>query len=342
MAVRSARGNGVMKAILLTRTGDPSVLDYVDLPTPHPRDDEVLVKAHTIGVSRPEILVRKGTYPWMPKLPAIPGIEMTGTVVARGRNVAALAIGEKVFISARELPERAGCYAEYIAVPERAPFRLADGVDLEAAACLSNYQVAYHILHTAGRIVPGGIAVVASAAGGTGSALTELARLAGMRVIAIAGGAPKVAALKAFGVDHAINNTAEDPVARINEITGGEGADLVLDGSGGKGFSDKIAMLGAFGMIVSYGRLEGPIEETLVETLSATHRHASPAVRFFTMHTLDDKPWLRAESMAYLIGKLQEGAIRPLIHDRLPLADARTAHELLEARRVIGKLLLKP
>ena len=170
-----------MKAILLTRTGDPSVLDYVEVPTPRPRDDQVLVKADTIGVSRPEILVRKGTYAWMPKLPAIPGIEMTGTVVECGRNVTELAVGQKVLVSARELSERAGCYAEYIAVPARAPFRLPDDVDLEAAACLSNYQVAYHIIHTAGRVVPGGTAVIDSAAGGTGSALVQLAKIAGMR-----------------------------------------------------------------------------------------------------------------------------------------------------------------
>jgi NADPH:quinone reductase-like Zn-dependent oxidoreductase len=84
-----------MKAMLLTRTGDPSVLDYVEVPTPRPRDAEVLVKADTIGVSRPEIMVRKGSYPWMPKLPTIPGIEMTGTVVERGRDVTELAVGVK-------------------------------------------------------------------------------------------------------------------------------------------------------------------------------------------------------------------------------------------------------
>src|SRR5262245_912100 len=173
-----------MKAILLTRTGDPSVLDYVELPTPRPRDDEVLVKADTIGVSRPELLVRSGTYPWMPKLPAIPGIEMTGTVVERGRNADGLAVGQRVFVSARELAERAGCYAEYIAVPARAPFPLADDVDLEAAACLSNYQVAWHVLHSAARPVPGGTAVIDSAAGGTGSALVQLSKIGGMRVIA--------------------------------------------------------------------------------------------------------------------------------------------------------------
>jgi NADPH2:quinone reductase len=331
-----------MKAILLTRTGDPSVLDYVEVPTPRPRDDEVLVKADTIGVSRPELHVRKGTYQWMPKLPTIPGIEMSGTVAECGRGVSRLKVGQRVLVSARELPERAGCYAEYIAVPERAPFPLPDDVDLEAAACLSNYQVGYHILHTAGRVVPGGTAVIDSAAGGLGSALVQLARIAGMRVIAIAGGTEKVEALRTFGAEHAIDYRSEDQVARVAEITAGKGADLVLDCVGGADFVQKFPMVGAFGLIVSYGRLKGQPEENLIEKLGGTYFNASPAVRFFTMHTMDDMPWLRAEAMSYLIGKLHEGAIRPLIHGRLHLSEARKAHELLEARQVIGKVLLKP
>jgi len=107
-----------MKAILLSRTGDPSVLDYVEVPTPRPKVDEVLVKADTIGVSRPELLVRRGVYPWMPPLPAIPGIEMAGTVAELGADAARFAVGQKVYVTARELPVRAGCYAEYIAVPD--------------------------------------------------------------------------------------------------------------------------------------------------------------------------------------------------------------------------------
>ena len=144
-----------MKAILLSRTGDPSVLDYVEVPTPRPRPGEVLVKADTIGVSRPELLVRRGVYPWMPPLPAIPGIEMAGTVAELGAGATRFAVGQKVYVTARELPVRAGCYAEYIAVPERALFALPPQADLEAAACLSNYQVAWHLLHTATRGAPG-------------------------------------------------------------------------------------------------------------------------------------------------------------------------------------------
>src|SRR5688572_28688663 len=129
-----------MKAILLSRTGDPSVLEYVELPTPRPAEGEVLVRADTIGVCMPEILVRKGTYAWMPPLPAIPGIEMSGSIVECGGGVTDRAVGQGVFVSARDLPVRAGCYAEYIAVPTHAAHPLPPGTDLEAASCLSNYQ----------------------------------------------------------------------------------------------------------------------------------------------------------------------------------------------------------
>src|SRR6201998_2671700 len=102
-----------MKPILLRRPGGPEALEDVEVPTPVPGEGKVLVKADTIGVSMPETLVRKGTYAWMPPLPAIPGIEMSGTIAACGSGVTDRAIGEPVFVSARDLPVRAGCYAEY-------------------------------------------------------------------------------------------------------------------------------------------------------------------------------------------------------------------------------------
>ena len=332
-----------MKAILLTRTGDPSVLEYVEVPTPKPKAGEVLVRADTIGVSRPELLVRRGTYQWMPPLPAIPGIEMAGTVAEPGPDATGFAPGDKVYVSARELPARAGCYAEFIAVPARALFRLPPKTELAAAACLSNYQVAYHLLHTATRGAPGKTVMIDGAAGGLGSAAVQLAKLAGMTAIGLVGGADRVRALRAFGADHAIDHTAEDVPARVAAITQGVGVDLILDAAGGPKFADNLAMLAPFGLAVSYGRLHGPPEANLLAALENGPGYLnSTAVRVFTMHTLDDKPALRAESMNYLIARLDEGAIRPLIHARLPLKDARRAHEMLEARAVIGKILLKP
>jgi NADPH:quinone reductase len=195
----------MMKAILLRRTGPPSVLEYCEVPTPRPGPGEVLVKADTIGVSMPETLVRKGTYAWMPPLPAIPGIEMSGTIAETGSDVSDRQVGEPVFVSARDLPVRAGCYAEYIAVPARAAHKLPQGVNLDAAACLANYQVAYHLLHTASRGAEARNVLVHTAAGGVGSAAVQLAVIAGMRVIGIAGTEAKRQAVLALGAAHAFN-----------------------------------------------------------------------------------------------------------------------------------------
>src|SRR5262249_14007436 len=186
-----------------------------------------LVKADTIGVSRPELLVRRGVYPWMPPLPAIPGIEMAGTVEECGAGASRFAPGQKVYVTARELPVRAGCYAEYIAVPERALFPLAPDTDMEAAACLSNYQVPWHLLHTATRGAPGKSVLIGQASGGLGSAAVQLAKLAGMKTIALVGTPEKKRALETFGADDAIDTGREDIGTRVKEITRGEGVDLI-------------------------------------------------------------------------------------------------------------------
>jgi NADPH2:quinone reductase len=330
-----------MKAILLRRTGDPSVLEYTEVPTPRPGRGEVLVRADTIGVSMPETLVRKGTYAWMPPLPAIPGIEMSGTIVETGADVSDRRAGQNVFISARDLPVRAGCYAEYIAVPAAAAHPLPSGVDLEAAACLSNYQVAWHLLHTAARGVAARTVLVHAAAGGVGSAAVQLALLAGMRVIGIAGGAAKRDAVLALGAPHAIDHRADDVAARVREATAGEGADLILDPIGGADFGRNFAMLAPLGLVISYGRLAGPPDPGFVEAMRA-HHEVSPAVRLFTIHSFDRRPDIRAAATRALLDHLAAGRIRPLIHARLKLAAAARAHELLESGEVIGKILMKP
>ena len=129
----------------------------------------------SLGVSMPEVLVRRGTYAWMPPLPTIPGIELSGTVVEQGRGVTEPAVGSPVFVSAHDLPVRAGCYAEYIGVPAAAAHLLPPGCELEAAACLSNYQVAYHLLHSAARGATAECVLIHTAAGGVGSAAVQLA-----------------------------------------------------------------------------------------------------------------------------------------------------------------------
>jgi NADPH2:quinone reductase len=236
---------------------------------------------------------------------------------------------------------RAGCYAEYIAVPARAAHPLPPGCALEAAACLSNYQVAYHLLHTTSRGVAAGSVLVHTAAGGVGSAAVQLALIAGMTVIGVAGSDAKRRAVSALGAQHAIDYRIEDVVARVREVTQGRGADLILDPIGGKGFARNFAMLAPLGMVISYGRLDGPPDADLLTAMRANSAK-SPAVRFFTIHSFDDRPDIRTATMKVLLDHLAAGRIRPLIYDRLPLPDAARAHELLESGQVIGKLLLKP
>src|SRR5262245_15181089 len=287
-----------MKAILLTRTGDPSVLDYVEVPTPRPRAREVLVKADTIGVSRPELLVRRGTYPWMPPLPAIPGLEMAGTVGELGEATTRFAGGPKRYVTARELPVRAGCYAEYIAVPARGLFALSPDTDLEAAACLSNYQVAYHLIHTATNGAPGRTILIHSAAGGLGSAAVQLAQLAGMSAIGVVGSDAKARALTAFGADHVINTRRENIANRVSDITSGNGVDLVLDAVGGPAFAENLKLLAPFGLAVSYGRLQGGLTADTIAALEHGPGYLNSApVRAVSMHTPDDIHEVRAESM---------------------------------------------
>jgi NADPH2:quinone reductase len=182
---------------------------------------------------------------------------------------------------------------------------------------------------------------VHTAAGGVGSAAVQLARIAGMRVIGVAGSDAKRRAVLALGAEHAINYRTEDVVARVREATEGRGADLILDAIGGKGFGRNFAMLAPLGMVISYGRLDGPPDPAFVAAMRE-HNSVSPAVRFFTIHSFDDRPDIRAAATKALLDWLAAGAIRPLIHARLPLAEARRAHEMLEAGEVIGKLLLKP
>ncbi|HEX4193152.1 MAG TPA: alcohol dehydrogenase catalytic domain-containing protein, partial [Stellaceae bacterium] len=131
-----------MKAIQIAKTGGPEVLDLVDLPMPEPGPGEVVIRAHAIGVGKPDVLFRSGVYRWMPKLPAIPGTEMTGYVEALGAGVNDLTIGAPVLV----YHFGGGCYAQYAKVPTSAVTTLPASIDLDDAVSIPNYQVAYALL----------------------------------------------------------------------------------------------------------------------------------------------------------------------------------------------------
>jgi NADPH2:quinone reductase len=329
-----------MKAICMERPGGPEVLEYVEVPTPVPGPGEVLVKAHAIGVNMPEVLVRRGVYPWMPPLPAIPGIEMSGVVVGTGAEVRALRAGQQVYVSARELVHRGGCYAEYIAVPERALYALPEGVDLAPVAALAGYQVAYHLLHSATRGFRYDSVMVNAAAGGIGSAVIQLARAAGKHVIALAGSDEKVKFAQGLGATVALNHRDTALSEGLAAATGGRGVDLILDPVGGSRFPQFFDYLAPLGLVVLFGFLDGWPPDVVAPMRK--HFGKSVAMRLFSMHAFDDDPETRRSATDELLRMLAAGSIRPAIQERLPLAEAGRAHTLLESGRVMGRLLLEP
>jgi NADPH2:quinone reductase len=330
-----------MKAIQISRTGGPDVLECVEVATPSPGPGEVLVKASAIGVNYFDTMIRTGRYRWMPKLPFVPGNEMSGHVAALGAGVSTLQVGQPVFVAGYEIGNRGGLYAEYAAVPEKAAWPLPAGLGAEEATALTNYQLAIILLHHAARGIVPKTVVVYGAAGGVGSALIDVARQASASVIGTAGGAEKCAFVRSRGADHAIDYTKENVIERVLALTNGRGADILFDHVAGKAFADGLKMVAPLGLIVSYAVLGGMPEGDLFAAMRANIER-SPAVRCFTMHTYDHMEQPRREAMAGAVELLGSGKVQPAIAARFPLAEARRAHELIERRGAMGKIVLKP
>ena len=330
-----------MKAIQISRTGGPEVLEHVELPNPVPAAGEVLVRARSIGVNYFDLLIRTGRYRWMPKLPFVPGNETSGQIIAVGPGVKKLHTGQAVLVAGYDLGNRGGLYAEYVAAPEDAVWPLPEGVDFDDAVALTNYQLAWLLLHRAARGVEAKTVVVLGAAGGVGTALIDVARLAGASAIGVVGGAEKCAFVTARGAVAAIDYRGENVAERVRALTGGRGADIVFDHLAGKELPERLKMLAPLGMLVSYGLLGGMPEGDLFAAMRG-NLEASPAVRCFTMHTLDHWPEPRREAMEQAIEMLGSGRVKPAIAARLPLADAAMAQTLIEERKALGKVVLIP
>ncbi|MCW0235142.1 MAG: zinc-dependent alcohol dehydrogenase family protein [Ferrovibrio sp.] len=330
-----------MKTVLIHKTGGPEVLESAEVATPAPGPGEVLVRAEAIGVGWPDVLIRTGVYKWMPPLPTSPGSDMAGRIAALGAGVGNLGVGQKVLITARELSQRGGCYAEYLAVPATAPFPLPEAVDLDAAACLPNYQVAWAMLRDVLQSRKLHSVFIAGAAGGVGSAAVQLARHLDLTVIGSVSSAAKERFSREQGADHIINYKTENPLGRVLELTDGRGVDLVLDHVGGPGLVDCLKMLAPLGTLVSYNAIAGlPATDIFGEMRALLAK--SLTLRCFSMHVLDSDPALRRQIMTEVIDLLTRGAIRPAVSVKLPLAQAAEAHRMIERGDSLGKILLVP
>lgn len=330
-----------MKEVLVRTPGGPEVLEYSEAPMPVPRADEVLIRAAAFGVGQPDALIRKGAYKWMPPLPANPGNDVAGFIEAVGADMRELRVGQKVLLSARDLPQRGGCYAEYVAAPASAVHPLAEHVALDEAVCLANYQVAFALLHEASGPKPPNSVLVIGAAGGVGSALVQLARLAGMRVIGTVSTPEKADFARAMGADEVIFYRSENVVDRTLALTAGRGVDLVLDHVCGPEFTSYLGVLDKWGTLLSYNAFAGLPEENLIGEMRK-YLGKCPGVRCFSFHIYDDDREGRRRMMREVIGALEAGAIKPAISARFRLADVREAHAMLDSGAALGKIVMTP
>ena len=330
-----------MKTVLVSRPGGIDALEVVDRPEPLPGPGEVQIRAAAFGVSTPDVLIRKGVYKWMPPLPANPGNDLAGFVSALGAGVSGVGVGARVLLSARDLPQRGGCYAEVVVAPADAVHVLEPHVDLESAVCLPNYQVAQALLQECRhpRALPS--ILVVGAAGGVGTALTQLARRMNLRVIGTVSTREKADFARANGVDDVIFYRDEPVVDRVLQLTGGQGVGAIFDHAGGPDFVGFLGALGKWGTLVTYNAF-APLPEQNVVAALREHMAMCPMVRTFSFHIYDHDRDGRRALMREVIGALARGEIRPPVATRIPITEVRRAHALLESGTALGKILMVP
>ncbi|HUG21910.1 zinc-dependent alcohol dehydrogenase family protein [Piscinibacter sp.] len=329
-----------MKTIQLQAPGGPEVLELVDRPLPEPGAGHVRVSARAIGAGGPDVLIRNGTYKWMPPLPAVPGNELAGVVDAVGDGVTRLQVGDRVLVSARELPYRGGCYAEAVCVPESAPFVLPPSIGFDDAVSLGNFQLALALLASNGHL-PAQCILVPGAAGGVATALVQIARARGLRVIGTASTDAKRAFALENGAHDVIGGDPRTLTVEVLRLTGGRGVDLAFDHIGGALFIACLRALAPSGMAVSYNILGGPPEgDVFGEMRQLLGR--SLAIRTFSIHALDADAVQRRGLMEEAIRLMASARVRAPKATCFKLDDARRVHELLDSGGTLGKLVLHP
>jgi NADPH:quinone reductase len=323
-----------VRAIQISETGGPDVLNPMELPDPQPGPGQLLVDVAAAGVNYIDTYQRDGTYPM--ELPYVPGLEGAGRVRAVGEGVTAFAVGDRVAWA-----ETLGSYAERAAVPAEKAVPVPDGVSDEAAVgALLQGMTAHFLVNDTHVVQPGEDVLVHAAAGGVGLLLTQMAAARGARVIATVSTREKEELARAAGATDVIRYTeVADLAATVRELTDGAGVAVAYDSVGAATFDASLASLRRLGMLVLFGASSGPVPPVDPQRLNAA------GSVFLTRPKLFDHVVTRAEltaRAAAVYAEVAAGTLDVRIGGRYPLADARRAHEDLQSRRTTGKLLLLP
>lgn len=320
-----------MRAVTVT---PEHTLELSEVPAPAPEPGEVLLDVVAAGVNRADVLQRQGSYSPPPGASDIIGLEVSGTVREVGPGVEPWRPGDEVCALLT-----GGGYAEQVVVPAGQLLPAPQGLDLvDAAALPEAVCTAWSNLVDVGRLAAGDTVLVHGGSGGVGSVAIQLARALGARVITTAGGPQRTARCRELGADVVLDHRTDVPAA-VKEATDGRGVDVVLDLLGAGGLDDNTRVLATGGRLVVIGLQRGRRGELDLARLMA--KQASIHGTLLRPRPVDQKSAIVSAVRERVWPMLDDGRLRPVVHERLPLAEAQRAHELLDSGAVFGKLLLE-
>jgi len=338
--------------IIVTHYGGPDALQVVEDECPEPKGGEVRVRVLAAGVALPDVMAREGIHPETPPVPFTPGWDLVGVVDRLGSGVSGIEAGQTV----AALPI-SGAYAEFVCLPRRELVPVPSGLDAaEAVSLLLNYITAYQMMHRSAKVKPGQRVLIHGAAGGVGSALLQLGRLAGLQMYGTCSSRGASAAIELGGVP--IDYQGQDFVKEILRLTG-DGVDVVFDPIAGPHLWQSRQALRPGGRVVGYGNTTSLRGKGLASSRPGRRNrlHGIPSyglyiagswllpgrkrvVPYSIQWLKRLKPALFRQDLITLFDLLQQRKIKPLIAQRFPLAQARHAHELLGKGGVTGKIVL--
>ena len=321
-----------MKAVQVSQTGGPEVLEYRDVDDPVVGPGQAIVDLTASGVNYMDVYLRSGTN--QPALPVIPGGEGAGVVSEVGEGVTEVEVGDVVTYTGA-----GSSYAERVAVPSWRLVKMPEGLDAEAgAAVMLQGMTAHYLCHSTYPLKPGDVCLVHSAAGGVGLLLTQMSKALGATVIATVSTEEKAELARGAGADHVINYAEQDFAAEVERITDGAGVQVAYDAVGLTTYEGSLACLAPRGMLALYGQASGPVPPIATAILGRKSL-------FLTRPSLGTYTSTREELLQRagdVLGWMKSGTLDVRIHDRFPLSDAAEAHRQLEGRLTTGKLLLIP
>ncbi|MBZ8135387.1 NAD(P)H-quinone oxidoreductase [Afifella sp. IM 167] len=324
----------VMRAVVITEPGGPEVLEIGERPVPEPDAGEILIKVAAAGINRADVLQRMGKYPVPKGASDIMGLEVSGTVAATGSDTERYEVGDKVVALVS-----GGGYAEYVAVAESNALPLPAGLSLLQGGGLAEAAfTVWHNVFERGSLRPGEVLLVHGGTSGIGTFAIQVAKAFKARVIVTAGSESRCEAARRIGADRAVNYQSEDFVEAVHEMTGGRGADVILDMVGGDYASRNYAAAAPEGRIVQIAFLKGAkpqVDLALMMRKGLTHtgsmlRPMPIEAKAELARALEETVWPR----------IAEGFVTPVIHASFALEEAGEAHRALDSDH-IGKIVLR-